>query len=67
MSELDEFLKTVVPRQIQADNALLNGDPQPRVELWSHHDPVTILGARWARKRLGPGQRGVPVARVTFL
>lgn len=48
MSELDEFLKTIVPRQIQADNALLNGDPQPRMELWSHHDPVTILGARWA-------------------
>jgi ketosteroid isomerase-like protein len=48
VSELDEFLKTVVPRQIQADNALLNGDPQPRVELWSHRDPVTILGARWA-------------------
>jgi ketosteroid isomerase-like protein len=46
VSELDEFLKTVVPRQIQADNALLNGDPQPRMELWSHHDPVTILGAR---------------------
>jgi hypothetical protein len=33
VSELDEFLKTVVPRQSQADNALLNGDPQPRVEL----------------------------------
>jgi hypothetical protein len=46
VSELDEFLQTVVPRQVQADNALLNSDPGPRMELWSHHDPVTVLGAR---------------------
>ena len=46
MSELDEFLQTVVPRQVRADDALLNGDPGPRMELWSHHDPVTVLGAR---------------------
>jgi ketosteroid isomerase-like protein len=48
VSELDEFLKTVLPRQIQADNALLNGDPEPRTDLWSHRDPVTVLGARRA-------------------
>lgn len=45
MSELEEFLNAVVPRQVEADNALVNGDPEPRIELWSHHDPVTLLGA----------------------
>lgn len=45
MSELQEFLDTFVPRQQEADHALHNGDPGPRMELWSHEDPVTVLGA----------------------
>jgi ketosteroid isomerase-like protein len=45
MSELQEFLDTVVPRQEAADDALHDGDPDPRMQLWSHQDPVTVLGA----------------------
>ena len=45
MGEVDEFLAAVLPRQRQADLALLNGDSGPRKMLWSHKDPVTILGA----------------------
>ncbi len=45
MSEVDEFLAAVLPRQSQADLALLNGDSGPRKMLWSHEDPVTVLGA----------------------
>jgi len=45
MSEGDEFLAAVLPRQRQADLALLNGDSGPRKMLWSHNNPVTILGA----------------------
>lgn len=45
MSELQEFLDTFVPRQQEADHALHNGDPEPRMRLWSHEDPVTVLGA----------------------
>jgi ketosteroid isomerase-like protein len=45
MTELQEFLDTFVPRQEKADDALHNGDPEPRTELWSHEDPVTVLGA----------------------
>src|SRR6187397_2158647 len=45
MTELQEFLDTLVPRQEKADEALHNGDPDPRMELWSHEDPVTLLGA----------------------
>lgn len=45
MSALDEFLETFVPRQEEADTALHNGDPEPRMQLWSRQDPVTVLGA----------------------
>src|SRR5215472_1615350 len=45
MSQVDEFLSTVLPRQRDADLALHNGDALPRKELWSHEDPVTVLGA----------------------
>ena len=45
MSEVDDFLSAVVPRQRDADLALHNGDSEPRKMLWSHHDPVTVLGA----------------------
>ena len=45
MGEVDEFLTAVLPRQRQADLALLNGDSGPRKMLWSHKDPVTVSGA----------------------
>ena len=45
MSDVDEFLAAVMPRQRQADLALLNGDSGPRKMLWSHKAPVTVLGA----------------------
>lgn len=45
MSELQEFLDSVAPRQQAADEALHNGDVAPRKELWSRNDPVTLLGA----------------------
>jgi ketosteroid isomerase-like protein len=45
MGEVDEFLSAVLPRQRHADTSLLNGDSGPRKMLWSHEDPVTVLGA----------------------
>jgi ketosteroid isomerase-like protein len=45
MSELQEFLDEVVPRQQAADDAIHAGDSEPRKELWSHESPVTVLGA----------------------
>src|SRR2546428_11352286 len=45
MGEVDEFLAAVLPRQRKPDLALLNGDSGPRNLLWSHKDPVTVLGA----------------------
>lgn len=45
MSEVDDFLSAVIPRQRRADMAMLNGESEPRKALWSHKDPVTVLGA----------------------
>jgi ketosteroid isomerase-like protein len=43
--QLAEFLATALQRQIDADFALHDGNPQPRLELWSQQEPVTLFGA----------------------
>jgi ketosteroid isomerase-like protein len=45
MSDLDDFLATTLARQVEAEEALHNGDPEPRLAMWSTQDPVTVLGA----------------------
>jgi ketosteroid isomerase-like protein len=45
MSDLDEFLAETYPRLVAELEALHNGDPEPRLELWSREDPVTLFGA----------------------
>jgi ketosteroid isomerase-like protein len=45
MSELDDFLTKTLARQIEADEALHNGDPTLRMQMWSTQDPVTVFGA----------------------
>jgi ketosteroid isomerase-like protein len=45
-TETDEFLAEVLPAQRAAEQAIHNGDVEPRLALWSHRDPVTLYGAR---------------------
>jgi ketosteroid isomerase-like protein len=45
MSELEDFRTTMLARQAEAEEALVLGDPDPRMELWSRRDPVTLFGA----------------------
>jgi ketosteroid isomerase-like protein len=45
MSELDDFLTKTLARQIEADEALHNGDVTLRMQMWSTQDPVTVFGA----------------------
>ena len=45
MSETEDFLASMIPRQVEADTALHNGDAAPRIALWSRRDPVAVLGA----------------------
>ena len=45
MSDLDDFLTPTLARQLDAEQALINGDPEPRLAMWSTQDPVTVFGA----------------------
>lgn len=45
MTERHEFLQAVLPQLTQADTAFNNGDPNPRIRIWSQSDPVTLFGA----------------------
>jgi ketosteroid isomerase-like protein len=45
MSDLDDFLTPTLARQLEAKQALSNGDPGPRLAMWSTQDPVTVFGA----------------------
>ena len=48
VTDLDDFLETFVPRQVDAERALLNGEAEGRNATWSHRDPVTLFGAQWS-------------------
>ena len=45
VNEVEEFRTTMLARQIEAEEAFVQGDPGPRMELWSRRDPVTLFGA----------------------
>ena len=45
MSEVDDFLSQTMPRLVEAEMALHNGDAEPRLGMWSRNDPVTLFGA----------------------
>jgi hypothetical protein len=42
---LDDFPTTTLARQVEAEEAIHNGDPTPHLALWSWRDPVTLFGA----------------------
>jgi ketosteroid isomerase-like protein len=48
-TEAEDFLGEMLPKQMAAERAIHNGDAQPRLALWSHHDPVTAFGAAMSR------------------
>jgi ketosteroid isomerase-like protein len=50
--ELADFLEEFLPRQIEAERAIHDGDVAPRMDLWSTRDPVTVLGA-WGVNKSG--------------
>ena len=51
MSDLDDFLTPTLARQVEAEQALVNGDPGPRLAITSTQDPVTIFGAKVPLRR----------------
>jgi len=52
MSELDEFRSTILASQAQAEAAMVHGDPEPRMKLWSRRDPVSLMGG-WGPNKTG--------------
>lgn len=45
MSQRDAFVDSTIPRYVEADTALHNGDIALRTSMWSKNDPVTLFGA----------------------
>ncbi|MBA3340098.1 MAG: nuclear transport factor 2 family protein [Geodermatophilaceae bacterium] len=65
-----EFLETVLPRVLEADTALHNGDPRGRIALWSRTEPLTVFGALltargWGQIRLAFEQLGERFSQCT--
>ena len=50
--ELDEFRTQFLPRQTKAEEAIIHGDVEPRLKLWSRRDPVSLFGA-WGPCKTG--------------
>jgi ketosteroid isomerase-like protein len=44
-TETEAFLAEMLPKQRAAEEAIHNGDPEPRLALWTRDDPVTVFGA----------------------
>jgi ketosteroid isomerase-like protein len=51
VSEPDGF-REFLDRQAEAEEAIVYGDPEPRMQLWSRQDPVSLLGA-WGPNKSG--------------
>jgi ketosteroid isomerase-like protein len=45
MDELERFLTEFLPQQEKAERAIHDGIVQPRIDLWTRNDPVTLFGA----------------------
>jgi hypothetical protein len=52
MSELEEFRAGILAQQAKAEAALVQGDLEPRLALWSRRDPVSVWGA-WGPCKVG--------------
>ena len=64
MTDVDDFLAEIHPRLVAELRVLHNGDPQPRLAMWSTKDPVTLLADE--RQRMGAGEPDLPLDRVSF-
>ncbi len=45
MTETEDFLAAMMPQLTEAETALHNGDPGPRIGMWSRSDPLPLFGA----------------------
>ena len=59
-TEHQDFRAFVIAHQHEGESALVRGDVEPRLRMWSHHDPVTLFAA------VGPSKAGWHVLAPTF-
>ena len=52
MTDLESFRTLISARQHEAEDSLVHGDVGPRLQMWSHHDPVSVFAA------VGPSKTG---------
>jgi ketosteroid isomerase-like protein len=52
MSEADDFRRGILALQAGAEEAILQGDVEPRLALWSRQDPISLFGA-WGMSKTG--------------
>ncbi len=52
MTDLEDFRSKFIPRQVEAEQAIVHGDVEPRLELWSRREPVSLFGA-WGPCKYG--------------
>ncbi len=50
MTDRETFRNLISQRQHEAEEALVRGDVGPRLQVWSHNDPVTLFAAFGASK-----------------
>ena len=60
MSDRESFRTGISQQQHEAEEALVRGDVGPRLEMWSHQDPVSLFAA------LGPSKSGWRELEPTF-
>jgi len=60
MTDRETFPTMISQRQHDAEEALTHGDVGPRLQMWSHSDPVTLFAA------LGPSRSGWDELEPTF-
>ncbi len=60
MGDPEDFRTGFLARQAEAEAAMLQGDVEPRLALWSRRDPVSLRGA-W-----GPNKTGWDELERTF-
>jgi ketosteroid isomerase-like protein len=66
MTDLDDFLNRTLSRQVKAEEAIHNGDPAPRLAMWSTRDPVTLFGAATSKSGSDEVRRFFPVLASQF-
>jgi hypothetical protein len=51
MTAADDFLGDTMPRLMEGEKALHDGEAHPRLAMWSKNDPVTLFGAHFSSNR----------------